>query len=60
MIGAVERLHLTKAGEHDCGASLIELLGNGWVIASSPSQPLQSSELYNASKNEYAEASGIR
>jgi hypothetical protein len=45
-------------GNGGTGATFV--LGNGWVVASSPSQPLQLSELYNASKNEYAEASGIR
>jgi hypothetical protein len=45
-------------GNGENGATFI--LGNGWVVASSPSQPLQSSELYNASKNVYAEAGGIR
>ena len=40
------------------GATFI--LGNGWVVASSLSQPLQSSDLYNAGKNVYAEAGGIR
>jgi len=45
-------------GNGGTGATFV--LGNGWVVASSPSQPLQSSELYNTSKNEYAEASGIR
>ncbi|HEY6285812.1 MAG TPA: DUF4388 domain-containing protein [Ktedonobacteraceae bacterium] len=45
-------------GNGGTGATFV--LGNGWVVASSPSQPLQSSELYNASGFEYAEASGIR
>ena len=40
------------------GATFI--LGNGWVVASSLSQPLQSSDQYNAGKNVYAEAGGIR
>jgi hypothetical protein len=40
------------------GATFI--LGNGWVVASSLSQPLQSSDLYNAGKNVYAEAGGMR
>jgi hypothetical protein len=40
------------------GATFI--LGNGWVVASSPSHPAQSSDLYNAGKNVYAEAGGIR
>jgi hypothetical protein len=40
------------------GATFI--LGNGWVVASSPSHPAQSSDLYNAGKNVYAEASGTR
>jgi len=45
-------------GNGGTGATFV--LGNGWVVASSPSQPLQSSELYNSSKMEYAEASGAR
>ena len=45
-------------GNGGTGATFV--LGNGWVVASSPSQPLQSSELYNGSGMEYAEASGIR
>ncbi len=45
-------------GNGGTGATFV--LGNGWVVASSPSQPLQSSELYNAGGIEYAEASGIR
>jgi Domain of unknown function (DUF4388) len=45
-------------GNGGTGATFV--LGNGWVVASSPSQPLQSSELYNAGGVEYAEASGIR
>jgi hypothetical protein len=45
-------------GNGGTGATFV--LGNGWVVATSPSQPLQSSELYNGSKMEYAEASGIR
>jgi len=40
------------------GATFI--LGNGWVVASSLSQPLQSRDLYNAGKNVYAEAGGMR
>ena len=39
------------------GATFI--LGNGWVVASSPSHPAQSSDVYNAGKNVYAEAGGI-
>jgi len=45
-------------GNGGTGATFV--LGNGWVVASSPSLPLQSSELYNASRIEYAEASGTR
>jgi Domain of unknown function (DUF4388) len=45
-------------GNGGTGATFV--LGNGWVVASSPSQPLQSNELYNDSGMEYAEASGIR
>jgi Domain of unknown function (DUF4388) len=45
-------------GNGGTGATFV--LGNGWVVASSPSQPLQSSELCNGSGMEYAEASGIR
>jgi len=46
-------------GNGGTGATFV--LGNGWVVAPSPpSQPLQSSELYNAGGIEYAEASGIR
>ena len=45
-------------GNGGTGATFI--LGNGWVVASSPSQSLQSSELHNASGIEYVEASGIR
>jgi Domain of unknown function (DUF4388) len=45
-------------GNGGTGATFV--LGNGWVVTSSPSQPLQSSELYNGSGMEYAEAGGIR
>ena len=45
-------------GNGGTGATFV--LGNGWVVASSPSQSLQSSELHNASGIEYVEASGIR
>ena len=45
-------------GNGGTGATFV--LGNGWVVASSPSQPLQSSELHNTSGIEYAEVSGIR
>jgi Domain of unknown function (DUF4388) len=45
-------------GNGGTGATFV--LGNGWVVASSPSQPLQSSELHNTSGIEYVEASGIR
>ena len=45
-------------GNGGTGATFV--LGNGWVVASSPSQPLQSHELYNDSGMEYAEANGIR
>jgi uncharacterized protein DUF4388 len=44
-------------GNGGTGATFV--LGNGWVVASSPSQSLQSSEPYNSSRIEYAEASGI-
>lgn len=40
------------------GATFI--LGNGWVVASSPSHPSQSSDLSNAGKNAYAEVGGVR
>ena len=40
------------------GATFI--LGNGWVVASSPSHPAQSSDLYNSDKNVYAEAGVVR
>jgi hypothetical protein len=45
-------------GNGGTGATFI--LGNGWVVSSSPSQPFESSELYNANGNVYAEASAIR
>jgi len=45
-------------GNGGTGATFV--LGNGWVVASSSSQPLQSSELDNGSGMQYAEASGIR
>jgi hypothetical protein len=45
-------------GNGGTGATFV--LGNGWVVASSSSQPLQASELYNGSGMQYAEASGIR
>ena len=45
-------------GNGGTGATFV--LGNGWVVASSPSHPLQSSELYNSSGMQYAEASGMR
>ena len=45
-------------GNGGTGATFV--LGNGWVVASSPSQPPQSNELYRGSGLEYAEASGIR
>ncbi len=45
-------------GNGGTGATFV--LGNGWVVASSPSQSLQSSEQHNASGIEYFEASGIR
>jgi hypothetical protein len=40
------------------GATFI--LGNGWVVASSPSHPSQSSDLSNAGKNAYAEVGRVR
>ncbi len=45
-------------GNGGTGATFV--LGNGGVVASSPSQSLQSSELHNASGIEYVEASGMR
>jgi len=45
-------------GNGGTGATFV--LGNGWVVTSSPSQPLQLSELNNGSGLEYAGASGIR
>ena len=45
-------------GNGGTGATFV--LGNGWVVASSPSQSLQSSELHNTSGIEYVEASGMR
>jgi uncharacterized protein DUF4388 len=45
-------------GNGGTGATFV--LGNGWVVASSLSQPLQVSELYNGSGMEFAGASGIR
>jgi len=45
-------------GNGGTGATFV--LGNGWVVASSSSQLLPSSEPYNGSGIEYAEASGIR
>ena len=45
-------------GNGGTGATFV--LGNGWVVASSSSQPMQPSELSNGSGMEYAEASGIR
>ena len=44
-------------GNGGTGATFV--LGNGWVVASSPSQSLQSSELYNGRGMEYVEARGI-
>jgi len=45
-------------GNGGTGATFV--LGNGWVVASSPSQSLQSTEENNDSGMVYAEASGIR
>ena len=45
-------------GNGGTGATFV--LGNGWVVASTPYQPVQSSELRNGGRLEYAEASGIR
>ena len=45
-------------GNGGTGATFV--LGNGWVVTPSPSQPLQLSELNNGSGLEYAGASGIR
>lgn len=42
-------------GNGGTGATFV--LGNGWVVTSSPSQPLQSSEQDNEGRIEYAEAS---
>jgi hypothetical protein len=44
-------------GNGGTGATFV--LGNGWVLASSPFQHLQSNELYHGSGMVYAEASGI-
>ena len=44
-------------GNGGTGATFV--LGNGWVVAPTPYQPVQSSEL-RISRLEYAEASGIR
>ena len=44
-------------GNGGTGATFV--LGNGWVVASSPSQSLQLSELYNGRGMEYVEARGI-
>ena len=40
--------------------ALLSSWGNGWVVASTPYQPMQSSELRNDGRLEYAEASGLR
>ena len=45
-------------GNGGTGATFV--LGNGWVVASTPYQPMQSSELRNDGRLEYAEASGLR
>ena len=45
-------------GNGGTGATFV--LGNGWVVAPTPYQPVQSSELRNSGRLEYAEASGIR
>lgn len=45
-------------GNGGTGATFV--LGNGWVVTSSQSQPLQSSEGYNGGRIEYAEASVMR
>jgi hypothetical protein len=45
-------------GNGGTGATFV--LGNGWVVTSSPSQPLQLSDLNNGSGLEYAGARGIR
>jgi len=45
-------------GNGGTGATFV--LGNGWVLASTPYQPAQSSELRNSGRLEYAEASGMR
>ncbi|MGZ6386794.1 MAG: DUF4388 domain-containing protein [Ktedonobacteraceae bacterium] len=45
-------------GNGGTGATFV--LGNGWVVAPTPYQHVQSSELRNSGRLEYAEASGIR
>ncbi len=45
-------------GNGGTGATFV--LGNGWVVASSPSQPSQASELHNRGRMEYVAASGVR
>jgi Domain of unknown function (DUF4388) len=45
-------------GNGGTGATFV--LGNGWVVAPTPSQPLRSSELHTGGKVEYAETSGMR
>ena len=45
-------------GNGGTGATFV--LGNGWVVASTPYQPVQSSELRDSGRQEYAEASGMR
>jgi hypothetical protein len=45
-------------GNGGTGATFV--LGNGWVVAPPPSQPLQSREQYNAGAIEFAEASEVR
>ena len=45
-------------GNGGTGATFV--LGNGWVVASTPYQPVQSSELRDSGRQEYAEAGGMR
>jgi len=49
---------LSQWGNGGNGATFV--LGGGWVVASSPSQPLQSSGPLNLSDKMYAQAGGVR
>jgi hypothetical protein len=40
------------------GATFV--LGGGWVVSTSPSQPLQSVDPYNVNNSSYAQAVGVR